>query len=81
MHYTHPMPRNLARLLTKEHTMNKQIVPLYFRKKNLIITAKEGKPAGGEVEHCKSVNAAKRKSADLQRANGGMGNGSVRVLR
>lgn len=61
--------------------MSKQIVPLYFRKKNLIITAKEGKPAGGEVEHCKSINAAKKKSVALQRANGGLGNGSVQVIR
>lgn len=56
--------------------------PLFFRKKNLIITATEpGIAAGGTVEHCKSINAAKRKSVELQKAHGGLGRGAVQVIR
>lgn len=62
--------------------MNKPNKPLFFRKKNLIITVKEpGVAAGGAVEHCKSINAAKRKSVELQKAHGGLGRGSVKVIR
>jgi hypothetical protein len=61
---------------------NKIRIPLFFRKKNLIITALEpGKAAGGTVEHCKSVNAAKRKSIALQKSHGGMGSGVLQVIR
>jgi hypothetical protein len=56
--------------------------PLFFRMKNLIITAApDGKAVGGAVEHFKSVNEAKRKSVTLQKANGGLGQGSVQVIR
>lgn len=58
-----------------------KMIPMFFRKKNLIIVAVNGKPAGGETEHCKSINAAKRKSTELQKANGGLGSGSVSVIR
>jgi hypothetical protein len=61
---------------------NKVKTPLFFRKKNLIITATEpGKLAGGTVEHCKSINEAKRKSVALQKANGGVGCGILQVVR
>lgn len=56
-------------------------VPLYFRKRNIIITAIDGEATGGAVEHLKSVNEAKRKSVLLQKANGGLGRGSVSVIR
>jgi hypothetical protein len=61
---------------------NRVRIPLFFRKKNLIITAIEpGKATGGTVEHCKSVNEAKRKSVTIQKANGGMGSGVLQVIR
>jgi hypothetical protein len=61
---------------------NKIRIPLFFRKKNLIITATEpGKAAGGTVEHCRSINEAKRKSVTLQKSHGGLGSGVLQVIK
>lgn len=56
----------------------------YIRKGKLIIAIPQGQPlpdTQSQVETFKSVNAAKKRSHELQKANGGLGKGFVRVER
>lgn len=49
--------------------------PAYIRKGRVV------REVGGKAETFKSISQAKRRSLELQKANGGLGSGYVRVER